>query len=69
MLSRFRLIESQLKIVKNFPSVYELRTWAQNKASPDTVVTDLWHFVSLNHRMDGAEEGIQKVRNFKHLLL
>ena len=51
--------------MKNFPSVDELRTWAQNKASPDTVVTDLWHFVSLNHRMDGAEEGIQKVRNFR----
>ena len=26
-----------------------------------SVVTDLWHFVSLNHRMNGADEGIQKL--------
>lgn len=58
---RLRYIESELKIVKDFPSVDELRCWAQEKTSPDTVVTDLWHFVSLNHRMSGAEEGIQKL--------
>jgi hypothetical protein len=56
----FRFIESELKIVKNFPTVDELRSWASEKTSPDTIVTDLWHFVSLNHRMNGAEEGIQK---------
>lgn len=56
-----RFIESELKIVKNFPTVDELRSWASEKTSPDTIVTDLWHFVSLNHRMNGAEEGISKV--------
>eukprot|EP00111_Clytia_hemisphaerica_P001367 TCONS_00003888-protein len=58
---RLKFIESELKIVKNFPSVDELRSWASEKTSPDTIVTDLWHFVSLNHRMNGAEEGIQKL--------
>jgi len=58
---RLRYLESELKIVKNFPTVDELRGWAQENTSPDTVVTDLWHFVSLSHRMNGAEEGIQKL--------
>lgn len=58
---RLKCVETKLCSMKEFPSVDELRDWAKEKASPDTVVTDLWHFVSLNHRMNGAEEGIQKL--------
>lgn len=58
---RLRYVESELKNFKDFPSVDELRSWTNDKANPDTVVTDLWHFVSLNHRVNGLEEGIQKL--------
>jgi len=58
---RLRYVESELKTAQHFPTADELRVWAQEKTSPDTVVTDLWHFVSLNSRMNGAEEGIQKL--------
>ncbi|XP_047143375.1 uncharacterized protein LOC100206884 isoform X1 [Hydra vulgaris] len=58
---RIRYLESQLKGLKAFPSVNELREWARDKKNPDTIVTDLWHFVSLNHRMDGVEEGMGKL--------
>ena len=59
---RLRLLESQMQLVKDFPSVEELQKWAGQNSTSDTVVTDLWHFTSLNHRMSGTEEGIQQVR-------
>ena len=66
---RLKYIESELKNVKDFPSVDELRNWATEKANPDTVVTDLWHFVSLNHRVNGLEEGIQKLSSLVDKLI
>ena len=66
---RLRSIESEIKNVKDFPSIDELREWAKEKTSPDTVVTDLWHFVSLNHRVNGLEEGIQKLTTLVDRLL
>ena len=48
-------------VTKDFPTVDELRNWAKENSTSDTVVTDAWHFVSLNHRMSGAEEGIQRL--------